>query len=261
MFTYARINTDKDAWTYTSMNTTRHQLRQGHTHTASTSSPLSTRRSKRVQLVGDVGIALEQQHAFVTMESNFHSNTIVMCVICSNTVIIRYRVANMVTNDHAGLYMIRLTTCHSCSTKVVRSNLNGRQRITMSTNEGTYSESGSVWDSDEEMNYGEDVSLPMNMRLFTAYNTPVGMLMIASLPMYKRLMTYLRGNMIAKTLNGFCVVEALSMLMPDPTYEYRVASVSVNITKSTKRSACGCVQEYTKEFVTEVPYEVSTFFP
>lgn len=51
--------------------------------------------------------------------------------------------------------------------------------------------------------------------------------MIANLPTYKRVMTYLGGE-IMKTLNGFCVVE--------PT----TTSIIVSLKHGDRTSPCGC---------------------
>lgn len=83
--------------------------------------------------------------------------------------------------------------------------------------------------------------------------------MIANLPTYKRVMTYLGGEITMKRLDGFCVVEHVGMIMPESIFEPTTTSIIVSLKHGDRTSPCGCTNNYVKEFVNEIPYESGTF--
>lgn len=204
------------------------------------------------------------------MDMNMHSNTVVICVVCSDAVIIRC--ANMLASvpDFKSMYMLRLTTCWGCTNKVWRLNNTAEMDLSpfLSTNIGVDEQinsdeiisTGSDSSMDDLMSVDASLNTIVDKRLTEPYNTPIGMLMIASLPMYKRLMSYLKGNMMVKTIGDFHVVENVSMVMPEPLFEPVITSVVVSVESDRKMSSCGCLHNHMKETVEEMPYDNGTFF-
>lgn len=194
------------------------------------------------------------------METDFHPNTVIICTICSDAVIVRYSNAKTNMPDFETRYMLRLTSCYSCMNKIARSNMIRYDEMMNSKIMDTSSDGSEGME--EEMNptgYAETF-LPACMRLLEPFNEPIGTIMVASMPMYKRMMSYLSGNMMMKTINNFCVIEHLSMVAPELPLDFKISSIVVGLSKDTNTSRCGCANTFVKETVSEVPYEVGTFF-
>lgn len=78
--------------------------------------------------------------------------------------------------------------------------------------------------------------------------------------MYKRLSVYLGGKFTIRTLKDFCVIESLSMVVPDINFEVSIMSVIVTVHNEKKVADCQCAYDETKQNIIEVPYEEATFF-
>lgn len=194
------------------------------------------------------------------METDFHPNTVLICTVCSDAVVIRCANMSARIPDVESTYVLRLTSCNTCTNKFKRSNKNRDADMTRTTS--TEISSDDPMCSDPEMDTDEfaEMSTTVGKRILEPFNTPVGMIVVASLPMYKRLMSYLSGNMIVGTLNGFCVIEHLNMVTPDSVFSPVITSVIVGVETEKKTSPCGCMNDHVKEIVKEIPYDNTTFF-
>lgn len=194
------------------------------------------------------------------MEVDLYSNSVVICIVCSDAVIIRYANKHVARPDFEGMYLLRVTTCYRCKRKIVSANVVRRTAVVNTISADIHSDDDIVMDMDTSASMDENIPAPMNERVYDGYNTPISPLAIAGLPMYKRLSAYLKGKMNARTLNGFCVIESLSMVMPDFKFEFSIMSVIVGVHSEKKQASCGCLHDYTKEDITEIAYEDTTFF-
>lgn len=193
------------------------------------------------------------------MEVDNHKYTVAICVCCSDAIIIRYPNMQMPTNDYNHMYMVRITTCFSCAQKIKYANLKRHSEMQITSSTELYSED--CMDDTEGMIADMKMldNMPMSSKAVTGYNAVVGLLMVMNMPMYKRLMAYLKGNLFMKTLNGQCVIESVNKIVPMDMDSCEVSSIYVSTNMDTKVDACGCEKSYMKETVTEVPYESGTF--
>jgi hypothetical protein len=193
------------------------------------------------------------------MEINIHKYTVAICVSCSDAIIIRYPDMEMATNDYSHMYMVRITTCFSCAQKIKYANLKRRSEMQITSSTELCSEDYMEVSDDPIADMKMLDDMPMSSKAVTGYNAVVGLLMVTNMPMYKRLMAYLKGNVFMKTLNGQCVIESVNKIVPMDMDSCEVTSVYVSTNMDTKLNTCGCLTSYMKEMVTEVPYESGTF--
>jgi hypothetical protein len=194
------------------------------------------------------------------MEVNFYSNVVVICIVCSDAVVIRYLNKRTNQSDFDDMYLLRVTTCYTCKKKIVVANINRRAVTVNTSSKDIFSDDDIIEDLDMDADISEDINVPMNERVYDGYNTPINHLVITSTPMFKRMSRYLNGRLNPRTLNGFCIIESLSTVMPDVRSKFAIMSVIVGVHVDKKMAQCGCVHDEMKEDVLEIPYEDMTFF-
>lgn len=194
------------------------------------------------------------------MNTPMNLDSVVVCSVCSDVVMIKYIDMQKCTDVGENMYLFRLTTCARCRVKILHSNSHPSDKIVTQSSTEIYSDD--TIDSDSEMDVSdyEDELISMYMKVYEGFNTVVGTNMVMNMPIYRRLMSYMKGRLIVRSVSGFHVIEPLKRTLPDTTTTYAISSLVSTVSREVSRSSCGCPTESVIEKMFEVPYDSSTFF-